>query len=210
MMTPLQASVKRVVDLVASLVLIVILSPVLMLIALAIRLDSPGPAVFRQKRLGKDAVPFICHKFRTMFGGAPDVRNLDGSTFNAEDDPRVTPVGRFLRRTSLDELPQLINVFRGDMSLVGPRPDVADALSLYKENDWKRLKVKPGMTGWAAIHGRNRVPLNERRALDIEYVERFSLLLDLEILGRTIPYVLRGKGVYVSEQAEDRSGHVRG
>jgi lipopolysaccharide/colanic/teichoic acid biosynthesis glycosyltransferase len=165
------------------------------LIAIAVRLSSPGPVLFRQQRLGKKGVVFPFYKFRSMVVNAPDIRNADGSTFNADNDPRVTRVGRLLRKTSLDELPQLISVLKGDMSLVGPRPDVADALRIYRPQDYIRLTVKPGITGWAAIHGRNTVPLDQRRDLDIEYVTKYSLRLDIEILLRTIPYVLASRGV---------------
>ncbi|HSJ52654.1 MAG TPA: sugar transferase, partial [Anaerolineae bacterium] len=123
-------AVKRGFDVLFALTLLVVLSPVLALVALAVRLTSPGPALFRQERLGRGGAPFTCHKFRTMHVNAPDIRNPDGSTYNARDDARVTPVGRFLRRSSLDELPQLINVLKGDMSVVGPRPDIVEALSL--------------------------------------------------------------------------------
>jgi undecaprenyl phosphate N,N'-diacetylbacillosamine 1-phosphate transferase len=208
-MTRLQVLVKRILDLASSIFLLTLLGPVMMLVALAVRLTSPGQVLFRQLRLGKDGVPFTCYKFRTMYLGVPDLRNPDGSTFNAEDDPRVTRIGRFLRKTSLDELPQLINVLKGDMSLVGPRPDIVEALALYRDGDEKRLAAKPGITGWAAIHGRNTLCLDRRRALDIEYVENFSLLLDLQILLRTIPYVLLGEGVFVPQPPEEKSADVQ-
>ena len=192
----IELMVKRWFDIIIASIAFLVLWPLLLVIAVIVRLTSPGPAIFRQSRLGQEGKPFACFKFRTMFMNVPDMRNPDGSTYNADDDPRVTSIGRFLRRTSLDELPQLINVLKGDMSLVGPRPDIVEALTLYQQGDERRLAVKPGITGWAAIHGRNAVPLSRRRALDIEYVESFSLLLDLKILLRTIPYVLLSKGVY--------------
>jgi undecaprenyl phosphate N,N'-diacetylbacillosamine 1-phosphate transferase len=204
-----ELAIKRVVDLLVATVSLLILAPFLAGIALAIRLTSPGPALFRQQRLGKGQVPFACYKFRTMYVDSPDLRNPDGSTFNAEDDPRVTRVGRFLRKTSLDELPQLLNVFKGDMSLVGPRPDIVEAISLYKPGDEKRLAVKPGMTGWAVIHGRNAVPLDQRRAFDLEYVDKFSLALDFRILLRTVPFVLLGKGLYAPQPSEERNVDVQ-
>ena len=194
-MKPWQRVIKRLMDLIASAAALLVLSPILLVLAIVIRLDSRGPALFRQPRLGEQRVPFTIYKFRTMQVNAPDVRNADGSTFNADDDPRVTRVGRLLRKTSLDELPQLISVLKGDMSLVGPRPDVADALRIYRPQDYIRLTVKPGITGWSAIHGRNTVPLDQRRDLDIEYVTKYSLRLDIEILLRTIPYVLASRGV---------------
>jgi undecaprenyl phosphate N,N'-diacetylbacillosamine 1-phosphate transferase len=201
-------AIKRGFDVLFSLTLLVVLAPVLLLAALAVRLSSPGPILFRQKRLGRNGVPFTCYKFRTMYLNSPDLRNPDGSTYNAADDARVTPVGRFLRRSSLDELPQLINVLKGEMSVVGPRPDIVEALSLYRPGDEKRLEVKPGLTGWAAVHGRNAVPLERRRALDLEYVDNFSLLLDCEILLRTIPTILTGAGLFVP-QTEEGKAHGR-
>lgn len=208
-MQPIELVVKQVFDLIIASVLLLVLAPLFAVVIVAIRLTSSGPVFFCQRRLGKDQVPFTCYKFRTMYVDSPDIRNPDGSTFNAEDDPRVTWIGRLLRKTSLDELPQLFNVLKGEMSLVGPRPDIVEALSLYKPGDEKRLAVKPGMTGWAVIHGRNAVPLDQRRALDLEYVDRFSLPLDFKILLRTIPFVLGGKGLYAPQHSEERNSYVR-
>ena len=201
-----QRIIKRLTDITLSLLGLTLSSPLSLLIALLIKIDSEGPVLFRQIRVGKDGKPFTCYKFRTMYVDAPDIRNPDGSTFNAEDDPRVTRVGRFLRKTTSDELPQFINVLKGDTSLVGPRPDPVDALEFYSERDKKRLTVKPGMTGWAFIHGRNTLPLDRRRELDVEYVETYSLLLDVKIILRTIPCVLLCKDVFTqpSFQKGDR------
>lgn len=196
--------IKRLVDIVISSGVLLVLSPIFLLIALIVRLTSPGPALFCQTRVGKDGKLFTCYKFRTMYVNAPDIRNPDGSTFNAEDDPRVTRVGRFLRKTTLDELPQFINVLKGDMSIVGPRPDLPDQVCFYTERHKKRLLVKPGMTGWAWIHGRNSIPWELRRDLDVEYVENYSLWLDFYILLRTIPMVLLAKGVYVPPEIIQR------
>jgi lipopolysaccharide/colanic/teichoic acid biosynthesis glycosyltransferase len=135
-------------------------------------------------------------KFRTMVANAPDLRNPDGSTYSGADDPRVTPLGRLLRKTSLDELPQLWNVVRGDMSLVGPRPDLPDQSRHYSADDWRRLEVRPGITGLAQVSGRNELPWSERRALDLRYVAGMSLGLDLRILLRTLPGVARSRGVF--------------
>ena len=130
-----------------------------------------------------------------MIHNAPDLRNADGSAYTGEEDPRVTRVGRFLRRTSLDELPQFFNVFRGDMSLVGPRPDQVDQLRFYTETEKRKLNVKPGITGLAQINGRNNISWERRKALDVEYVDRQTFWLDLSILARTIPYVLQRKDI---------------
>jgi lipopolysaccharide/colanic/teichoic acid biosynthesis glycosyltransferase len=146
--------VKRLVDLLLGGLLLILLLPFGLIVALLIKLDSRGPVFFTEDRLGRDGAPFKVYKFRTMVDDAPPIRGEDGSWENPVDDPRVTRVGHALRRTSLDELPQLINVALGDMSLVGPRPDPVAALELYEPGDFARLAVRPGMTGWAAIHGR--------------------------------------------------------
>ena len=177
-------------DLLISSVLVLVLSPVLLLCALAVRWSSPGPVLFRQRRSKLHGHPFLLLKFRSMYDNPPDLRNADGSAYTGEDDPRVTRVGRFLRRYSLDELPQLFNVLRGDMSLVGPRPDQVDQLRFYTLTEKRKLLVKPGLTGLAQISGRNNISWERRKALDVEYVDRQSFWLDLSILARTIPYVL--------------------
>lgn len=195
-----QAAAKRGLDVVAAVTGLAILGPLMLLLAAAIRASSPGPALFRQWRAGRDGAPFRIFKFRTMFLHVPDVRNSDGSAFTGAQDPRVTPLGRWLRLTSLDELPQLLNVLKGDMSLVGPRPDQPDQLRFYTPEEKSRLRVKPGVTGLAQLSGRNSIPWARRKQLDLEYVRKYSVLLDLTILLKTIPYVLIGHGVY----GEDR------
>ncbi len=175
--------------------MLVAASPLLLLIPLAIRLSSPGPSLFRQRRVGQDGRLFTCYKFRTMYVDAPDMWNADGSAVTSGDDPRVTAIGRFLRKSSLDELPQLINVLKGEMSLVGPRPELPSALERYSQRQRTRLVMPPGITGWAAIHGRNDLPWNARLELDLEYVARYSLRLDLYILLCTVLIVLRAAGV---------------
>jgi len=193
--TPRQRVGKRAIDLVLGGLMLVVASPLLLLIPVAIRLSSPGPSLFRQRRVGQDGRLFTCFKFRTMYVDAPDRWNADGSAVTAGDDPRVTAIGRWLRQSSLDELPQLINVLKGEMSLVGPRPELPGALDRYSERQRTRLLMPPGITGWAAIHGRNNVPWNARLELDLEYVARFSLRLDLYILLCTVLIVLRATGV---------------
>ena len=195
-----QAALKRTVDATVAAVGLAALSPLMLLLAAAVRATSPGPALFRQARLGKNGVPFQILKFRTMVNNAPDLRNPDGSAFTGMRDARVTPLGRWLRLSSLDELPQLINVLRGDMSLVGPRPDQPDQLRFYTPEERKRLLVKPGITGLAQLSGRNGIPWSERKQLDLEYVKKRSPLLDLMILLRTIPCVLAARGVHGDDQ----------
>jgi len=194
--------VKRLMDIILSQITLIILSPLFFLLSIIIKLDSKGPAIFRQLRAGKGGKPFICYKFRTMYVNAPDIRNPDGSTFSAEDDPRVTRVGRFLRKTSLDELPQLINVLKGDMSLVGPRPDLVDQLRYYTDEEKRRLSVKPGITGLAQVRGRNSIPWKQRKQLDLKYVKEQSLWLDLRILLLTIPCVIQQRGVFTKVVSE--------
>jgi lipopolysaccharide/colanic/teichoic acid biosynthesis glycosyltransferase len=181
-------------------------APLLLLIAIAIRLTSEGTAIFRQMRVGKDGRNFEMLKFRTMRQNAPDLRNADNSTFNAEDDPRVTKIGGFLRKTSCDELPQLVNVLRGEMSLVGPRPELPEGPASYTKSQFARLKVRPGMTGLAAIQGRNEVPVNVRRDLDAYYAENWTFWMDLKVIAQTIPMVLQRRGV--NRKAKHGASHL--
>lgn len=186
---------KRVLDWTVAFTGLLLLAPLLLMISVAVRLSSSGPVFFRQVRLGIGGAPFQILKFRTMYTGCADLRNADGSTVSADDDPRVTPIGRLLRQSSLDELPQLWNVLRGDMSLVGPRPDQADQLRYYQGGEERKLKVRPGITGLAQIGGRNTISWSQRKRLDLEYVDNWSLAMDLTILARTVPYVLIRRGV---------------
>jgi len=185
---------KRVVDIVGSATLLILLSPLFAVIALLIRVSSAGPVFYRQSRLGKQAVPFLIFKFRTMAHNAPALLSLDGDTYSGSDDPRVTGLGRVLRKFSLDELPQLLNVLTGDMSLIGPRPDLTDDLPMYDSVAMRKLGSRPGMTGQAMVKGRHRIPWRERIELDAWYVDNMSWWLDLQIAARTLPVVLSGHG----------------
>ncbi|HHY66180.1 MAG TPA: sugar transferase [Alicyclobacillus sp.] len=188
---------KRLFDIVVSSFALVILSPLLLGIAVAIRIDSPGPALFRQVRAGKDGVPFVIFKYRTMVTGA---ESLGDGVYTGQSDPRITRVGALLRRYSLDELPQLINILRGDMSIVGPRPTLMEQVERYTADQRERLRVRPGITGWAQINGRNEITWDERIELDRWYVHNWSFWLDLKILFRTIGVVVRGNGVYADKE----------
>jgi lipopolysaccharide/colanic/teichoic acid biosynthesis glycosyltransferase len=190
-----QLVIKRILDLVGATVALILLSPLLALLAMLLRLESPGPAVLAQRRLGRGGRVFTLYKLRTVVDGAPMVLNLDGSTRVVDDDPRVTRLGAKLRRLGLDELPQLVNVLRGAMSLIGPRPDHDFQLPYYTERDYRKLAMRPGITSLAQASGRNALPWRERMALEIEYVERFSLWLDVQIAWRTVGVVVRGIGV---------------
>lgn len=195
--------VKRLIDVTVAVVGLLLCAPLFGLIALAIRLDSPGPVIFRQTRVGLRGRHFEMYKFRSMHVGAQeqqdmlaDLNEADGPIFKIRDDPRLTRVGRFLRRLSLDELPQLVNVLRGEMSLVGPRPPIPAEVEKYQEWHKKRLEAPPGMTGLWQVSGRSRLPFDEMVLLDIYYIENWSLWLDFKILMRTIPKVLLGEGAY--------------
>jgi lipopolysaccharide/colanic/teichoic acid biosynthesis glycosyltransferase len=175
-------ALTRARDVVLSLLALVLASPALLLAALAIKLEDRGPVLYRQRRVGKDGEDFELLKLRTMVVGAESIGA--GYAVN-EGDPRITRVGRALRRLSLDELPQLWNVVRGEMSLVGPRPTLRYQVERYSERQRRRLDVKPGITGWAQVHGRAALPWAERIELDVWYVEHRSIWLDLKILART-------------------------
>jgi lipopolysaccharide/colanic/teichoic acid biosynthesis glycosyltransferase len=184
---------RRALDIVFAGVALVLTAPLLALAMLAIRLESPGSAIYRQRRVGKDARPFDLFKLRTMVDGAEHLGA--GLAVNA-GDTRITRVGAFLRRTSLDELPNLFNVLRGHMSLIGPRPTLPVQVAQYTARQRGRLSVKPGITGWAQVNGRASLPWSERIELDLYYVEHRSLALDLRILSRTPAMVLSGGGLY--------------
>ena len=201
--------VKRLVDVVIAGSALVLLSPLLGGIAVMIKLAGGGPALYRSARAGVNGRSFGMLKFRTMTTDAPDLRNPDGSTYSASDDPRVTPIGRWLRRTSLDELPQLWNVVKGDMSLVGPRPELPDQIRQYSAHDRRRLDVRPGITGLAQVSGRNALTWQQRLALDVEYVNSMTFSGDVVLLLRTIPGVLGGRGVFGNDGSGARSGTSR-
>lgn len=191
---------KRIFDVAASAVAMVILFPLLPVIALLIKLDSKGPVFFTQPRLGRNGTLFNIYKFRSMAHQAAEIRNADGSRFVAENDPRLTRVGRFLRDYSIDELPQLLNILKGEMSVVGPRPDTPEAPGLDAEIYRKKRLVRPGLTSLAAIHGRNSIPWKDRIEWEIRYVEGASFALDLTIICKTIFLVFRREGIYTSNQ----------
>jgi len=197
------ALLKRSLDLIVSTIALIILLPLFGLVAILIKLTSPGPVFFVQERVGLDGKIFKMFKFRSMIKEAEKIfpqlepfSEVEGHLFKMKEDPRITPLGRFLRRYSIDELPQLINVFRGEMSLVGPRPPLPREVEKYNPWQRKRLRVRPGITGPWQISGRSLLPFEDMVRLDLYYIENWSLWLDFKILMRTIPVVLLGRGAY--------------
>ena len=184
---------KRALDVAGSLLGLLLGAPVLIAAIAAIRLETPGHPIYRQRRIGRDGKPFDLLKLRTMVHGA---EHVGAGLAVAEGDPRITRVGAALRRSSLDELPNLLNVLRGEMSLVGPRPTVPVQVEQYTERQRGRLRVKPGITGWAQVNGRTSLPWSERIELDLWYIEHRSWRLDLRILLATARMIVTGRGLY--------------
>jgi lipopolysaccharide/colanic/teichoic acid biosynthesis glycosyltransferase len=189
-------ALRRAIDLAIAIAGSLITAPLLALLALAIRIESPGHPIYRQMRVGRDGRTFSIYKLRTMVAGAEFTGA--GLAINQGDD-RITRVGSFLRRYSLDELPNLWNVLRGEMSIVGPRPTLEVQVQQYSQRERVRLAVKPGITGWAQVNGRASLPWPERIELDLWYVEHRTLTLDLQIMARTVRMVLSGHGLYKGE-----------
>lgn len=200
---PVYAFLKRTADIICSACGLVMASPVMLAVALAIRHCDGGPVIFSQVRVGKNGKEFKMHKFRSMYIDAEQrlsellqYNEVDGPAFKIENDPRITKVGHFIRRTSIDELPQLVNILRGEMSLVGPRPPLPREVEQYTDRDWGRLAVKPGLTCYWQISGRSALSFDEWMRLDLKYVEEQSLRTDLHILWKTVGVVLRREGAY--------------
>jgi exopolysaccharide biosynthesis polyprenyl glycosylphosphotransferase len=184
--------IKRTFDVLATVLGLLIIWPILLVIAVLIKMSSPGSVLYRQQRVGENGRLFWVYKFRTMVVGADQQQTAE----KTRSDPRVTQIGRFLRRTSLDELPNLINVLRGEMSLVGPRPEQVFIVQAYEPWQRQRLAVPPGMTGWWQVNGRSDLPMHLNTQYDLYYIRNYSLMLDLKILWRTIGVVINGKGAY--------------
>lgn len=190
--------VKRILDFVFSLLGIVLLIPVWIIVPILIKLDDGGSVFYLAPRIGKDSKKFFMYKFRSMRENNTDIRNADGSTYNAADDPRVTKIGKILRKTSLDEVPQLFNVLKGEMSIIGPRASTWDSLSSYREDELDKMKVRPGITGYTQAYYRNTISMREKRMLDVEYANHISFIMDVRILLRTIKTVLKHEGLYTN------------
>lgn len=187
---------KRIIDIWISLVGLAIFTLLYLVLGPIIYFTDKGPIFYNANRIGLNGKLFKMYKFRSMYVNAPDIRNEDGSTYNADDDPRVTPIGRFMRKTSLDEFPQFLNVFLGDMSIIGPRPDPPDDIYIYTEEQKQKLNVKPGITGYNQAYYRNSVLQDEKFANDVYYAKHISFILDCKIFFKTILVVLKHDNVY--------------
>lgn len=189
---------KRIIDLIISLITLPFLCLIVIPVAIAIKLDDGGPIFYRSARIGKNFKKFGMYKFRSMKVNAPDLRNEDGSTYNAVDDPRVTKVGRFIRESSLDEVPQMLNILVGDMSLIGPRPVDWESANTFREDELDKMNVKPGLTGYCQAYFRNSINTREKRLKDAWYANNVSFILDVKIFFKTISTVLKHENLYTN------------
>ncbi|MCB7070227.1 sugar transferase [Caldibacillus sp. 210928-DFI.2.22] len=192
---------KRAFDLILALIALPFWLIILLIIGPIIYFQDKGSIFYNAPRLGKDGKVFKMYKFRSMKMNAPDIRNEDGSTFNSEDDPRLTKIGKFIRKTSLDETPQLLNIIKGDMSIIGPRPDLPEHRELYVGNEERKLEIRPGITGYNQAYFRNTVPWKERIQNDIYYIDNLSLWLDIKIFFKTAVSVLKREDVFITEKS---------
>ena len=191
---------KRACDIAVGLAALPVVGAATAACGAAIKREDGGPVFYNAPRVGKNGRDFTMYKLRSMKVDAPDLVMEDGSTYNGADDPRMTKIGAFMRKTSLDELPQFLNVLKGDMSVVGPRPDLRRETELYEGEEALKLTVKPGVTGYAAVFGRNSLPWHDRLALDVHYVKNRSFLLDAKVFLRTFSAVFKQDGIYVEEK----------
>lgn len=199
---------KRLLDIVIGIIALAPVCLVILIFGIAIKLEDGGPVFYNAPRVGKDGRDFIMYKLRSMRVNAPDLVMEDGSTYNGADDPRMTKVGALLRKTSLDELPQFLNVLKGNMSVIGPRPDLRRETELYTGEEGLKLTVKPGITGYAAVMGRNSLPWHDRLALDVYYVKHISFALDAKVFFRTFATVFKQEGIYVEGDDNAESAKV--
>lgn len=196
---------KRLFDLILSIIALPFLAIILIVIGIIIYIEDKGSIFYNAPRLGKDGKVFKMYKLRSMKINAPDIRNKDGSTFNSEDDPRLTRMGKFIRKTSLDETPQLLNIIKGDMSIIGPRPDLPEHRELYEGNEERKLEVRPGVTGFNQAYYRNTVSWKDRIQNDIKYIDNINLFLDIKIIFKTILIVFKREGIFVENHREESS-----
>ena len=188
---------KRIIDLIVSICALPIFIIFYIIIAPIIYFEDKGRIFYNGERLGKDGKIFKMYKFRTMKMNSEDIRNKDGSTYNGEDDPRVTKIGKVLRKTSIDELPQILNVLKGDMSIIGPRPDLPEHMKLYTNEEKRKLQVRPGITGYNQAYYRNSVEWKERIKNDIYYINHLTLIMDIKVFFKTIETIIKRENVYI-------------
>lgn len=197
---------KRIFDLVLAIIALPFWLIILVVVGPMIYFQDKGSIFYNAPRLGKDGKIFKMYKFRSMKMNAPDLRNEDGSTFNAEDDPRLTKIGKFIRKTSLDETPQLLNIIKGDMSIIGPRPDLPEHMELYEGNEARKLEIRPGVTGYNQAYFRNTVPWKERIKNDIYYIDHLTMWMDIKVFFKTVVSVLKREDVFVEQKSENKNG----
>lgn len=191
--------IKRFLDIIISLICLPFLIIVIIIVGIAIKLDDGGPIFYKAKRIGKNKKIFSMYKFRSMIVNAPNWTNMDGSSYNAEDDERVTRVGKFIRKTSIDELPQIINILIGDMSFIGPRPSGALALNSFLPDEIAKMHVRPGITGYTQAYFRNSLSVREKRLMDAWYAEHMSFWLDVKIMAKTFATVFKHDNLYTNQ-----------
>lgn len=196
------AFVKRAFDIIVCLVLLPFFLILYVIVGLLIKIEDKGPVFYKAKRIGKDSKIFDMYKFRSMKVNAPNILNADGSTYNAKDDPRVTKIGHFLRESSIDEIPQILNVLVGDMSIVGPRASGAEALESYKDDEKDKMLVRPGITGYTQAYFRNNLTVREKRLKDAWYANNQTIWLDIKILFKTVKTVLVHENVYTNAEGQ--------
>ncbi len=194
---------KRILDLALAIISLPIWFIILIVIGPLIYFEDKGPIFYNAPRLGKNGKIFKMYKFRSMKVNAPDIRNEDGSTFNSEDDPRLTKVGKFIRKTSIDETPQILNVIKGDMSIIGPRPDLPEHIKLYEGNEIRKLEVRPGITGYNQAYYRNIVPWKERIQNDIYYIDNLTIWMDIKVFLKTIISIVKMENIFILEKDEN-------
>ena len=199
--------VKRIADILIGLAALPFLLVIMVIVGAAIKIEDGGPIIYRAKRIGKNSKIFDMYKFRSMIVDAPNWTNQDGSTYNAPDDERVTKVGRFIRKTSIDELPQFLNLLRGNMSLIGPRASGAGAIGTYQSDEMAKMDVLPGITGYTQAYYRNSISVREKRLYDAWYARNVSFLLDMKIFFKTIETVLKREHVYTNAESSGQGAN---
>lgn len=199
-----KSTFKRVIDIIISILFLPILLLSIIIFGPIIYLQDNGNIFYNSKRLGLNGRIFKMYKFRSMKLNAPDIRNNDGSTFNSEDDPRLIKIGKFIRKSSIDEIPQVLNVLKGDMSLIGPRPDLPEHYDMYTEEEKGKLAIRPGLSGYNQAYYRNTIPWKQRIKNDLYYIDKLSFMFDIKIIFKTIFIILSKKNVYIDSNKQSK------